>query len=218
MDWAPVDIYCERLEPGLWAEPINALTNLAFLLAAIIVWPRVRGDVAAELLALSIALIGICSGLFHTLAVGWAGAADSLSIAVFILIYLYTATTRLFGAPWWGGLLAVVAFFPYAIFATQGLTALLGPLNGSTAYVSVLLLIVLYALAAIPNHPRTGGGMIGGALVLAISIAFRSIDDAVCPSFPLGTHFLWHCLNALMLGWMVLVMPSTAGNRNNDAT
>ena len=213
MDWAPVDIYCERLEPGLWAEPINALTNLAFLLAATIVWPRVRGDVAAELLALSIALIGICSGLFHTLAVGWAGAADSLSIAVFILIYLYTATTLLFGAPWWGGLLAVVAFFPYAIFATQGLTALLGPLNGSTAYVSVLLLIVLYALAAIPNHPRTGGGMIGGALVLAISIAFRSIDDAVCPSFPLGTHFLWHCLNALMLGWMVLVIHRAAPGR-----
>jgi hypothetical protein len=26
----PIDAYCERLGPGLWAEPLNALTNLAF--------------------------------------------------------------------------------------------------------------------------------------------------------------------------------------------
>lgn len=25
-----IDIYCERLGPGLWAEPLNALTNAAF--------------------------------------------------------------------------------------------------------------------------------------------------------------------------------------------
>jgi hypothetical protein len=26
------------------------------------------------------------------------------------------------------------------------------------------------------------------------------IDPLVCGSFPLGTHFLWHMLNGLMLG------------------
>jgi hypothetical protein len=35
MDWvSPVDMYCERLRPGLWAEPVKALTTLSFLLAA----------------------------------------------------------------------------------------------------------------------------------------------------------------------------------------
>ena len=28
-------LYCERLGSGLWAEPINALSNISFLLAAI---------------------------------------------------------------------------------------------------------------------------------------------------------------------------------------
>jgi hypothetical protein len=32
-----------------------------------------------------------------------------------------------------------------------------------------------------------------------VSLVFRSIDQAVCASFPLGTHFLWHCLNGLVL-------------------
>ena len=35
MDWtASIDGYCERLDPSFWAEPLNAWTNLAFLLAA----------------------------------------------------------------------------------------------------------------------------------------------------------------------------------------
>ena len=38
----PVDDYCERLGPGLWAEPLNLVTNLAFLIAAIL-WRRCRG-------------------------------------------------------------------------------------------------------------------------------------------------------------------------------
>ena len=33
-----IDLYCERLSPGIWAEPINALTNLAFLVAAFAAW------------------------------------------------------------------------------------------------------------------------------------------------------------------------------------
>jgi hypothetical protein len=32
----PIDAYCERLGPGLWAEPLNAVTNLAFIVAAVI--------------------------------------------------------------------------------------------------------------------------------------------------------------------------------------
>ena len=44
MDWTrQIDSYCERLGPDYWAEPVNALTNLAFVLAAALLWPRVRG-------------------------------------------------------------------------------------------------------------------------------------------------------------------------------
>jgi hypothetical protein len=31
------------------------------------------------------------------------------------------------------------------------------------------------------------------------SFFLRSIDIAVCRFFPLGTHFIWHCLNAAVL-------------------
>ena len=33
-----IDLYCERLGPGLWAEPVNALTNAVFFVAAWAIW------------------------------------------------------------------------------------------------------------------------------------------------------------------------------------
>jgi hypothetical protein len=37
------------------------------------------------------------------------------------------------------------------------------------------------------------------AILFVISLAFRTMDQAVCPGFPLGTHFIWHLLNATVL-------------------
>ena len=30
----PIDLYCERVTVSFWAEPLNALSNIAFLIAA----------------------------------------------------------------------------------------------------------------------------------------------------------------------------------------
>jgi hypothetical protein len=45
----PVDIYCERTDPSFWAEPVNALTNIAFLLAAALAFCAWRRDGARDL-------------------------------------------------------------------------------------------------------------------------------------------------------------------------
>ena len=45
MTWtAPIDAYCERLDAGFWAEPLNAATNLAFILAAVACFGLWRGQ------------------------------------------------------------------------------------------------------------------------------------------------------------------------------
>ena len=39
MEWfEAVDGYCERVDAAFWSEPINAVTNAAFLIAAIWAW------------------------------------------------------------------------------------------------------------------------------------------------------------------------------------
>ena len=43
MDWfAALDHYCERVAVGLWDEPFNATSNLAFLVAAGVILVRQR--------------------------------------------------------------------------------------------------------------------------------------------------------------------------------
>lgn len=205
MDWSEqLDNYCERLGPGFWGEPINAFTNLAFFIVALVVVPKIKGDRGAMLLTFTIFLIGTGSGLFHTLATQWAALADSLSILLFILIYLYLAAQRVLGKDKAVALLGVLLFIPYAFIMERMLGSVFGSLNGSIAYVPVLILIFLFGVLS--KEPETRRGLWIGALILAISLAFRSIDEAFCQVMPFGTHFLWHILNAIMLGWMVLVL------------
>lgn len=208
MDWfRQVNSYCERLDASYWAEPVNALTNLAFLLAAL--WclrrPELEGDAPARVLVGVLALIGVGSWLFHTHAQVWALLADVIPIQVFILLYLGFATCRFFARPWWAGALAAGLFLALAPLAARALQAMLGPLNGSVGYLPVPIVIAAYALALRARAPATARGLAAGAGILVVSLVFRSLDRAVCPAFPLGTHFLWHLLNALMLGWMILV-------------
>jgi hypothetical protein len=209
MDWfRAVDGYCERTDPSYWSEPVNAVSNAAFLVAAWIAWRMARdaADRPAQLLALILAAIGIGSYLFHTHAQVWALYADVVPIQVFILAYLGVATVRFFGVPWWGGLLAAVAFVPLSAGVGAAIGAVFGPLNGSVGYMPVPLLILAYAALLRRRAPETARGLAIGAGILALSLTFRTIDAAVCGDLPLGTHFLWHLLNGLMLGWMLVVL------------
>lgn len=205
MNWTDrIIAYCERTDFGLWSEPLNAVTNLAFLLAAAILWARLGRDrlPIARLLVLVLAVIGISSGLWHVLAMSWTGLADSLSIAVFVLIYLFAANRDFWGLGTFTALLGTALFLPFAAAATW-IFAQVPAFRGSAMYWPVALLIAGYALALARRSPATARGLAIGAGVLVVSITFRSLDDAVCSAWPHGTHFMWHLLNAAMLGWMI---------------
>jgi hypothetical protein len=209
MDWfRAVNSYCERTDAGYWSEPLNALSNAAFLVAAALAWRMARraGDRPAQVLAAILAAIGLGSYLFHTHARVWALLADVIPIQVFILAYLGIATVRFFAVPWWAGVLAAAAFVPASAGAAALIRDLVGPLNGSVGYVPVPLLILAYAGLLARLAPATARGLALGAALLAVSLFFRTIDAAVCRVWPAGTHFLWHLLNGLMLGWMIAVL------------
>jgi hypothetical protein len=213
MDWfRAVNSYCERTEPGFWSEPVNALTNAAFLAAAWASWRLARqaGDRMGQVLALILAAVGVGSFLFHTVAQVWALYADVIPIQAFILVYLYAATVRFFDAPRWAGLLAALVFVPASGAAAAAIGTVTGPLNGSVGYLPVPLLILGYAAALRRRAPEAARGLALGAALLGVSLVFRTIDAAACARLPLGTHFAWHLLNAVMLGWMIRVLVKAA--------
>ena len=111
MDWtATIDGYCERTDSAFWSEPVNAVTNLAFIVAAIVMWTRTRGLPAGQMLSALLFLIGVGSGLFHTFATGWAAVADVAAIVAFTLAYLYLANRDFLEWPIWMSGLGTLAF------------------------------------------------------------------------------------------------------------
>jgi hypothetical protein len=210
MDWTrAVDGYCERIDASFWSEPINAVTNLAFIVAALVMW-RKRGDVPrARLLCAILCAIGIGSFLFHTFAQPWAGLADVAPILGFILAYLYAINRVGWGwGPWvsFGGMLL---FLPYAA-ALVPLFGLIPGLGSSAGYGPVPLLILIYAALLARRDRELARGLGIGAGLLIVSLFFRTIDLPLCDALPLGTHFLWHVLNAALLGWMIEVYARAA--------
>ncbi len=205
MGWfEAVDGYCERLGPGYWAEPVNALTNLAFLLAAVLMWPRVRGLPLARAMVAVLAVIGVGSYLFHTHANRLTGVMDVAPIAAFILLYVFAASRDFLRLKPWQAGLSAIAFLPYAAL-TVPLWAMVPGLGSSAGYAPVPVLILLYAWLLHRSTPLTAKGLAIGAGLLVVSLTFRTLDAPLCADIPVGLHFNWHILNAVMLGWMIEV-------------
>lgn len=205
MDWTrAIDAYCERMGPGYWAEPVNAFTNLAFILAAVFMWRRSRGIAMARALCAVLLAIGVGSYLFHTHAQVWAGMTDVVPIGVFILLYLFAVNRDALGLRPWAAAGATALFVPYAGMMVPAF-ALVPGLGASAGYAPVPLLILIYAGFLRHRLPDFARGMALGAVILIVSLIFRTVDEPLCGAVPMGTHFMWHILNALMLGWMIEV-------------
>lgn len=197
---AAIDIYCERTAAGLWEEPLNLVSNGAFLVAAALLAIRVRQARAetsrtATLFALHLAVIGIGSALFHSFATGWAQIADVVPIGLFMAFYLGYALRGRLRLSWTATGLGYFAFF-----AASALFSALPAawFNGSQSYLACVPALFLFSALA-RRFPETARRWRLAALGLTLSLLFRSIDMAICPSIPIGTHFLWHLLNGAVL-------------------
>ena len=203
MDWTrSIDAYCERTDPSYWSEPINAVTNLAFVISALILWRRCNGLVWGQALAAILFAIGVGSYLFHTHATPWSAALDTTPILLFSLLYIFLANRDFWNWPTWVAALGAFAYIPY--------TAVLTPVFGglpffqiSSFYWPLPVLIFAYAFLLRRRAPLTARNLAIGAAILCLSLTARSLDEPLCAVLPMGTHFLWHILNAIMLGWMI---------------
>lgn len=214
MAWSdPVDIYCERLGPGLWAEPLNALSNLGFVFAGLWLLGRAakRGEPGpVRALAVLIVLIGIGSATFHSFATRWAEVLDVAFIGLFIYWFVACYARYRWAAPWWLALLSMALFHGFGLL----LTAQFAPesFNGSVAYFPALAGLLIFGLLSTwKDHSRRARVFFAAALVFALSLVLRTLDQRLCASWPYGTHWAWHLLNALTLTLASLSISQSPG-------
>jgi hypothetical protein len=200
--WRSIDLYCERTDASFWSEPLNALTNLAFLVAAILIVTvarRERGRPGwdATTLAVLTALVGVGSLLFHTFATVWGRWLDLVFIAAFVYVLLALCLARVAGLGW-RGVLAGLAL--YAVFERGVLAAVPpGTMGGSLLYLPPVLALAALAWYARHRAHPAAPRLAAAVGVFAVAIAVRTLDLPLCRTWPTGTHFLWHLLTAWVL-------------------
>lgn len=203
-----IDHYCERTSDAWHAEPLNALSNLALVVAGWAAWRLAAARLEPQrdpLLAVVIAtipVIGVGSFTFHTLATRWAEWLDVIPILVFMLLYLWLAMTRFFG---WHVLLKLpimLVFLALTLGLEMGVPATV--LWGGAMYLPALTAVLTMGVA--PGKwvaSRARGSYLIAIPVFALAFALRTLDVPVCASVPIGTHFLWHMFIALFLYLLV---------------
>lgn len=201
-------VYCERLGPGLWAEPLNALSNAGFFWCA---WMLHREAARTEanarqalhLLAALVALVGIGSLSFHTLATRWANWLDMGFIALFNVVFVALFLRVVARWPVAGALAGAAGFVLIDRVGTAWLPP--GLLSGSGFYLPALATLIALTAYALHIAPAAGRRMAGAALLFVVALAVRTLDRSLCELWPWGTHFVWH----LLVAWILYRLAGT---------
>jgi hypothetical protein len=198
-----VDHYCERTSAAFDAEPVNAVTNFAFPIGAAILWLRygkrsmMAGRGLIITLILAMAIVGFGSLLFHVVGTRWAEWGDVIPILGFILLYLWFVLTYLVGLPAILKIAILAIFFIATVYLEAGVPG--DVLWGGALFIpTILVFITIGVVLKRRGHPA-GSAMLAAMAVFFCAYFFRSLDHAICDAFPLGTHFMWHLLNATLL-------------------
>ncbi len=208
-----MDAYCERVGPGLLAEPLNAVSNVSFLLAALAAWVLAErtgtlSAVVRVLIALA-ASVGIGSILWHTYPTSLTLLLDIIPILIFLICYIWLYTRNVIGMRSLFAVASVAAFllatflaFPYSHV-----------LHGALVYTPGLMVALVLGVFHARERRVARSTLLAAAGVYMAALFFRTIDNEVCPLLPIGTHFLWHILIGLVtyLAMRSLILSTTTG-------
>ncbi len=203
----PISIYCERASAAWDAEPLNAVSNIAFLIAAWAAWrlqrkrpnEELNGSVAA--LCIIMAVVGIGSATFHTVATRWAEWADVVPILIFMIVYSWLALTVFFRWPFWLKLATVLLFFAATFYLESDDFEKI--LWGGAMYIPTLFFLTAAGVGIWKRDPKAGKVFFTAAGLFVLSFAARTADMPLCSQIPIGTHYFWHIFNATVLYLLV---------------
>jgi hypothetical protein len=210
-----MDAYCERVGMGVLAEPLNAFSNVSFLLAAWAAWVLATrtGALSAGVRALILlgASVGVGSILWHMVPNMWTLILDSVPILVFIVWFVWLYARNVVGIrPPLAA--AVAAAFVVATFLVFPLA---GVLHGALVYTPGLIVTLALGLYQARERSVERFTLLAAAGVYLAALFFRTIDNEVCAALPIGTHFVWHLLIGLVtyLAMRTLILTTATRSR-----
>ncbi len=193
-----MDVYCERVGAGWLAEPFNAASNVSFLIAAVAAWMLAERTGALSvrmkvLIALG-ASVGVGSMLWHTLPNAWTFYLDVVPIVFFIMAYIWLYLREVAGRGVGIAALAIATFLLLTFVAVSYAHVL----HGALVYTPGLLVVLALGLLHARKQAVARFTLLAAAGLYVGALFFRTIDNEVCSTLPIGTHFVWHILIGLV--------------------
>lgn len=208
-----LDSYCERLSAifGSESEPLNSISNIGFIICALLLLTAYYRTTSFSwktfdifLLSILVGAIGIGSSLWHFYGTAPYLLGDIIPITLFLNLYLFTFLIRI------AKVSIKQTFIAWLLF--QGVTYVcqtyLPPnlLNGTIMYIPAFFILCIMVLYVTLTFHAATLAMVKASAIWMASLFFRTIDLNVCSFFPIGTHFIWHLLNAIVLYRLVMVV------------
>lgn len=196
--------YCENFS-GFFPiqQPLNTLSNAAYLVAAWVLWGDFRPLSRRESwLVSTVGWIGVGSAIWHLFLLPQLLLLDFSGIMLFMVSAWYLALAKA------GGLTGPGVHFGFiGLFVAMLVCHLLWPpslIGGSGVFLPVFAFLGWLAW----RNPGIRAGLLWSLLWFAVAFAFRLADIAACRSAPWGTHWLWHGFSAAAVYVLVKTLLS----------
>lgn len=214
-----IDFYCERIAGNFdhgFGEPLNTITNITFIIASALIFREIFKNKLFKLknfdivfLAFTLGLIGVGSSIYHATPSNHTELMDVIPISTFIHLYLISFFIRVLKFKIWQALSVFFAF----VFVGYWCGANLDPqtLNGTIMYIPTYIMLFvmmgfLYLQEKSSAKVKTKHLALT-ALIWSFSLTFRTIDIPACEiTYGIGTHILWHILNAIVLYRLIVLI------------
>ena len=194
-----VSYYCERISGDFFGEPYNAITNIFFIVSAILIFKLYRDYISS----FSISFIGLSSFAFHTYPNSITGLLDVIAIVVFMLIFIIKIYKQLLEFKFLYSMFIAILFVLVCFFS--GLI-LQNTILGTSSFYFPIILHLLFLINYF-NKKKLAFNKLKylyfSTILFSSSITLRIIDKKICSIFPIGTHFLWHIFNAIFLYYLI---------------
>lgn len=197
--------YCESGVGLFYTQPINTISNIALLISAYFAYQLIKtnniNNRTIIILPFILAVTGIGSILWHGMPNLLTNFADTLPLSAFVLLSLFFLLDKLLKKRklMWQILLAFILVEIPFIFH------ILPSFNGFLPYLIMLVFGVFVFYGLIKKYKTLTSDLAIIITLFATAFFFRTIDHTVCPVLSMGTHFIWHILNALVFYLLIRI-------------
>ena len=201
-----MDFYCERTNNQIFNEPINAISNIFFIIVSISLFKILRNNQSDKIYYIQpilIFFIGIGSFLFHLKPNLITLYSDIIPIFLFSLSFIFLFNRNVIKISNLNSALLFILFLTLLLFITPKLKYEI--LNGSEFYFANYFFLAMYTIWLYFKKSDFFQLLFLGFIFFNLSILLRSIDNHICNYLSIGTHFLWHFFNAYLLKILTLV-------------